>query len=47
MDVSEIEERHRQQLKELEEAMRSTWEEKARVSEVSIHTYNGLFNSLF
>lgn len=32
-DVSEIEERHRQQLKDLEEAMKSTWEEKARISE--------------
>ncbi|CAM9250349.1 unnamed protein product, partial [Ectocarpus fasciculatus] len=32
-DVSEMEERHRQQLKDLEEAMKSTWEEKARISE--------------
>jgi hypothetical protein len=34
VDVSELEERHRQQLQELEEAMKSTWEEKSRVSEV-------------
>lgn len=33
MDMSEIEERHRQQLKDLEDAMKSTWEEKARISE--------------
>lgn len=31
--MSEIEERHRQQLRDLEEAMKSTWEEKSRVSE--------------
>lgn len=31
-DTSELEERHRQQLKDLEDAMRNTWEEKARVS---------------
>lgn len=32
-DISDIEERHRQQLRELEEAMKNTWEEKARSSE--------------
>lgn len=33
MDTSELEERHRAQLMELEQAMKSTWEDKARVSE--------------
>jgi hypothetical protein len=29
----ELEEKHRQQLRELEEAMKNTWEEKAKISE--------------
>lgn len=33
VDTSELEEKHRQQLKELEEAMQSTWTDKARISE--------------
>ena len=33
VDYSSIEEKHKQQLLELEEAMRSTWEAKAKVSE--------------
>jgi septal ring factor EnvC (AmiA/AmiB activator) len=32
-DPTVLEERHQNQLRELEEAMRSTWEEKAKVSE--------------
>jgi len=32
MDTSELEEKHKQQLRELEDAMRDTWEAKARVS---------------
>jgi len=32
VDTSALEEKHRQQLQELEEAMKSTWEEKARIS---------------
>lgn len=40
VDTSVLEERHRQQLMDLEEAMRSTWEAKAKVSIIlsnSIH----------
>ena len=33
VDTSLLEEKHQQQLRDLEEAMRSTWEEKARLSE--------------
>ena len=33
VDTSAMEEKHKMQLKELENAMRSTWEEKSRVSE--------------
>lgn len=32
VDTSLLEEKHQQQLRDLEEAMKSTWEEKARVS---------------
>lgn len=32
-DTSEIEEKHKQQLRELEEAMKTTWEAKAKMSE--------------
>ena len=33
VDTSALEEKHRQQLRDLEEAMKSTWEDKARISE--------------
>jgi hypothetical protein len=33
VDTSALEDRHRIQLKELEEAMKSTWEDKSRISE--------------
>ena len=33
VDTSELEEKHRQQLRDLEQAMQSTWDEKARISE--------------
>ena len=32
-DTSQLEEKHKQQLKDLEEAMKSTWEEKIKISE--------------
>ena len=33
VDTSLLEEKHQQQLRDLEEAMKSTWEEKARISQ--------------
>jgi hypothetical protein len=33
VDTTELEDKHRQQLKELEEAIKNTWEEKAKISE--------------
>ena len=32
MDISALEEKNRQQLRDLEEAMKNTWEEKAKLS---------------
>ncbi len=45
--MSEIEERHQQQLKELEDAMRNTWEEKARISQVYLLNLITFFSELF
>ncbi len=33
MDTSELEDKHRQQLRDLEEAMKSTWEAKSKISD--------------
>jgi hypothetical protein len=42
VDTSLLEEKHQQQLRDLEEAMKSTWEEKARISQAHEHDRQNL-----